>query len=372
MNNMKISTEDMAKVAKRCKSIKSVHESGMTLSENLTSAYMAARPELTYDEAKETIGKLLKGCEELTRKYNQAITEGLNAEAEITALTKNMDVETRFNYLINALAAVEALNANTFDTQKEANEIIKKAIEDYTTTTPNPTDSDCDTIQKLLIEAISNNTLLLTGMEKAQELLAAAKDTDTVIDFTSNQYDDARTKAEMALAMWIEYEDGNLPSIKAGATPESIGIGAATAVEEAKIMNDVATGRTTADIAVKCLKILGGVALFLLLGYLGIIIAATVGGLAAAALLSVFGTSTIACIATMVICLPLLWGLAQLGVDTGAYILDKAGQAFDYVVEKFRESVFPKIKELTSKIIAWFKSKLGGSQTTTGTVVAMT
>lgn len=371
MNNMKVTTEDMEKVAERCKSINTAHESTMTLSENLVAAYKAYRPELTEEEATEVVVKIMKGCEELTRKYNQAIAEGFNAEAEIKAMTKDMDVETRFNYLVNALSAVDALNVSTFASQKDANEAINKAIAEYAAATPNPTDEDCETIQKLLVEAISNNTLLLSGLEKAQELLASAKDANTVIDFTLNQYDDARTKAEMALAMWLEYEDGNLPSIEAGATPESIGIGAATAVEEAKIMNDVATGRTTADMAVKCLKILGGVALFLLLGYLGFVVAATVGGLAAAALMSVFGTSTIACIATMVICLPLLWGVAQLSVNAGAYIMDKAGKAFDFVVEKLRESVFPKIKEVTSKFLTWLKGKLGGRQSSTETVIAM-
>jgi len=371
MNNMKVTNEDMVKVAERCKAISNAHESSMTLSENLLVAYKATRPDLTDDEATETVNKLMKGCEELTREYNQAIAEGFDAEAEIAKLTKGMDLASRFNFLINALAAVEALNVSTFASQKDSNESIKKAIENYAASTPNPTESDCEAIQKLLVEDISNNTILLNGMEQAQELLASSKDSASVIDFASSQYDDARTKAEMALAMWIEYENGNISSIESGATPESVGIGAATAVEEAKIMNDVASGRTSADIAVKCLKILGGIALFLLLGYLGFIVAATVGGFAAAALLSVFGTSTIACIATMVICLPLLWGMAQILVNSGSFIMDKAGKVFDFVVEKLRESVFPKLKEVTSKIITWFKSKLGGRQTSTDTAIAM-
>lgn len=371
MNNMKVTTEDMAKVAERCKAISAASESSKTLSENLISAYMQNHPEASTEDATEVVGKLMKGCEELTQKYNLAIAEGFNAEVEINSITSGMDTETRFNYLINALSAVDALNVSTFASQKDVNEAINKAIAEYAASTPNPTDADCDTVQKLLIEAISNNTLLLSGMEKAQELLASAKETNSVINFASEQYDDARTKAEMALAMWLEYEAGNLTSIEAGASPEYIGIGAATAVEEAKIMNDIATGRTTADIAIKCLKILGGIALFLLLGYLGIVVAATVGGLAATALLSVFGTSAIACIASMAICLPLLWGMAQLGVDAGVFIMEKAGKAFDYVVEKLRESVFPKIKEITSKFFSWLKSKLGGRQSSTETTVAM-
>lgn len=371
MNNMKITKEEMVKVAERCKSISSNYESNLTLVENLVAAYKKACPELLEEEVTEKVKKLMKGCDDLTIRYNRAIAEGFNVEEEINSLTKGLDVETRFNYLVNALSAVEALNASNFASLKDANETMKKNIEDYTKATENPTEADCDEMQKLLVEAISSNTLLLTGMENAQQLLASAKDANSAIDFTKAQYDDARTKAEMALAMWLEYENGNLTSIETGATPESIGIGAATAVEEAKIVNDVATGRKTADIAIKCLKILGGIALFLLLGYIGVVIAAMVGGLAAAALLSIFGTSTIACIATIAICLPLISGLAQLCVDGGTYVFEKAGEAFDFVVENLRESVFPKVKETFIKVIAWFKEKLGGHQSSVETAVVM-
>jgi hypothetical protein len=282
-----------------------------------------------------------------------------------------MDTETRFNYLVNALAAVDALNSSTFASQKDANETISSLIDKYRNETPNPTESDCNELQSLLAKALTNNTLLLSGMEQAKTLLASAHDANSVIDFASEQYDDGKTKAEMALAMWIEYEAGNLSTIEVGATPESIGVGAATAVEEAKIMDDVAAGRKTMDNAILCLKVLGGVALFLLLCYIGLVAAAIVGGLAATALISVFGTSTIAFFASAIICLPLIWGLAKLSVDAGAYIMEKAGKVFDFVVEKLRESVIPQIKEVSSRILQWVKAKLGNHNTSSDTVTVM-
>ena len=370
MNTMKITTEEMASVAERRKAINESNQSNLTLKENLVSFYKANRLEVSDEEATEIVEKLMSGCEELTKKFNQAITEGFDAEKEIKVLTKDMDTATRFTYLVNAFCAVEALNASTFASEKNISESITKAITEYMDSTPFPTEADCDTIQKLLVEAISNNTLLLSGLEQAQELLSSATDSNTIVDFASNQYDDARTKAEMALAMWLEYTDGNISSIEEGALPEYIGVGAAAAVEEAKIMNDVATGRKTADYAVKCLKILGGIALFLLLAYTGILISATVGGLAAVALMSFFGTSTIACIASVIICIPLIWGLAQLGVNTGTYIMEKAGKAFDLVVKRLRESIFPKIKEIASNFLCWIENKIRGRQSSSQTIIA--
>ncbi len=372
MNNLKISQEDMAKVVGRYQSVNSSYDSSKNLSENLKATYKAARPTASDEEATLIVEKLLKGCDELTIKYHQALAEGFDAEAEISNLTKGMETEDRYRFLINALSAVEALNFASFPSQTSIKEAVEAAVKEYAEATPNPTDADCETIQKLLAEALTNNTLVLAGSEKAQELLHSAKETNTVVDFASEQYDDARMKAEMALAMWLEYEDGNISSIETGASPEAIGIGAATAVEEAKVMNDVATGKTTADIAVKCLKILGGVALFLMLGYLGIMGAAIVGAYAAGGLISLFGTSTVACVASLIICLPLMWGMAQVGVAVGSFIMDKAGQAFDFVVEKLRESVFPKVKEVATRFINWIKGKLGQVQgTSTDTTVTM-
>ena len=333
MNNLKISQEDMAKVAGRYQSVNSSYDSSKNLSENLKAAYKAACPTASDEEATLIVEKLLKGCDELTIKYHQALADGFDAEAEISNLTKGMETEDRYRFLINALSAVEALNIASFPSQTSIKEAVEAAVKEYAEATPNPTDADCEAIQKLLAEALTNNTLVLAGSEKAQELLHSAKETNTVVDFASEQYDDARMKAEMALAMWLEYEDGNISSIETGASPEAIGIGAATAVEEAKVMNDVATGKTTADIAIKCLKILGGVALFLMLGYLGIMGAAIVGAYAAGGLISLFGTSIVACVASLIICLPLMWGMAQAGVAVGSFIMDKAGQAFDFVVE---------------------------------------
>lgn len=372
MNNLKISQDDMAKVASRYQSVNASYDSSKTLSENLQSAYKAAHPTASNEEIANVVEKLLKGCDELTIKYHQALAEGFDVEAEISNLTKCMETEERYKFLINALSAVEALNIASFPSQTSIKDAVEAAVKEYAEATPNPTDADCEAIKKLLAEAISNNTLVLAGSEKAQELLHSAKETNTVVDFASEQYDDARMKAEMALAMWLEYEDGNISSIEAGATPEAIGIGAATAVEEAKVMSDVATGKTTADIAVKCLKILGGVALFLMLGYLGIMGASIVGAYAAGVLISLFGTSTVACVASLVICIPLMWGMAQGGVAVGSFIMDKAGQAFDFVVEKLRESVFPKVKEVATRFINWIKGKLGQVHgTSTDTTVAM-
>jgi hypothetical protein len=360
---MNITKEDLAKVSNRYNAITAANDPALSLRDNLVNHYLAERSTSSREEAEEIVNKLITGSEELTLRYHEALANGFNPDEKIAEITKEFSTEERFNFLINALSLVEALNLSAFPSQTNVKDAINSAIKKYASENPTPTAEDCEILQKLLTEAIKSNTLILSSSDQAQELLTSATDANTVIDFASQQYDDARLKAEMALAMWLEYEDGNIPSLEAGATPESIGVGAATAVEEAKVMNDVHNGNTTVDFAVKCLKILGGVALTCLIGYIGIIGCALISGIAAYGMLSILGTSTIACIATTAILLPLAWGMAEYGVKAGSYILDKAGKVFDVVVEKLRESVLPRIKEVAISFISWIKAKLGNQPT---------
>lgn len=366
MKNFNLTSDEQAKVVERYNSLTAANNPNLSLSENLINFYLSFHPNATKEEASVLVSKLMDGCETLTHKYNEALKNGFNAEKELADICANMTVEQRFIFLVNASAMVETLNLSFFASQTDVKETVKKAIEDYMAATPNPTETDCDAMEKLLAEAITNNTLVLAGSEKAYELLnVASKDATQVVDFTAGQYDDARLKAEMALATWIEYENETLVSIEKGAIPEAIGVGAATAVEEAKVMNDVANGSKTVDIAIKCLKILGGIALTCVLGYAAIMASGYVGGMLAIGLLTLFGTSTIACIATIALVFPLLWGMAQVGINGISCIIEKAGEVFDVVVEKLRESVFPKIAEVANKFIIWIKTKLGGSTTST-------
>lgn len=358
MNDANFTKEEMVKVTERYNTIVKSFKEELSLKENLVNAYLAVNSSITKEEAENVVVKLMAGCDTLTTKYYDALTNGFNAESEIASICEGKSIEEKYSFLINALAMVETLNLDTFSSLSDASSTLKKTMADYNAATPNPTEEDCIRMQILLAETLRDNTILVSSLENARALLATAnKGEFSVIDFTVKQYDDARQKTEMALAAWIEYEAGGIASVPQGATPEVIGVGAATAVEEAKIMTDVVSGSKTAEIAIKCLKILGGVALTCVLGYYGILVSVIAGGTIALGLLSLLGTSTLACIATMALVIPLLWGMAQAEVSAGAYILEKAGVAFDYVVDKLRESIFPKVSEYANKFVIWLKSK---------------
>lgn len=356
MNNMNFTQEDMARVTKRYNAIADSANAELTLKENLVNAYMKSKPEISEEEAINIVNRLIDGCETLTKKYNEAFKDSFNVESEIATLCKGKNTEEKFTFLINALAVVETLNVDSYDSLGNVKEALQTAIESYKKSDHEPTEEDCDAMTKNLADALRDNTLLISGLEKAQEILHAANKTNTIIDFAAEQYDDAKMKAEMALAAWIEYESGNMPSAGTDATPESIGIGAATAVEEAKIMSDVAKGNKTMDIAIMCLKVLGAVALTCILGYISCLGITAVLDVVASGLIYVFGTSTIACIATMALIIPLMFGMAFVLVDPICEILEEANDIFDIVVDELRNSIIPKIEFAGKRFINWLRS----------------
>ena len=364
MSNVHLTNEEMTKVTERYNVINEAYDMTLSLNDNLVNAYMGTFPDLTKDEASEVVGKLINGCDILTSRYQEALANGFDAEKEIAGLCVGKTTAQRYLILVNALVAVQTLNLDSFASVANIKEQMDKAIDAYTNSKPEPAEKDCEELQQMLAEALESNTLVLNGVEEAKKFINnIGYGVERVIDFASDQYDDARYKAEMALATWLAFKTGEINSVPKDATPESIGIGVATATEEVKVMDDVARGKKTVDMAVKCLKILGGVSLICLIGIAVMVAALFVTGTIISAAMTIFGDSLLACIVAMILAIPLSFGIANVGVETGVKILDKASQVYDIIIEKLRESIFPKIAETARKIIAWLKLKISDQNT---------
>lgn len=364
MENINLTKEELQKVTERYNNLKNAFDTNAALKDNMLNAYMATRLEADKEEASALIDKLLDGCNKLTNMYNEALAKGdFDVRKEIDTLGKDLSVEERFRFIVNTLAVVEKMNLSTYASLTDVKADIEKAIEEYLAATPNPTQSDCDAMLDALADAINNNTIVLSSAEKARELLGGAfKGKTAAIDFASEQYDDASVKAGMALALWLEYEDGNIPSMPENTTPELVGVGAATAVEQAKVASDVASGRKTVDVAVKCIKILGGVALACLLFYLSLNVTVFVGSMVMLGLMSLFGTSVLAILVAMIAAVAAMWKITEAETDAGIYIMEKSGEAYDKVVAALRETILPAIRKGIENIINWIRTKFSGQQ----------
>ena len=168
----------------------------------------------------------------------------------------------------------------------------------------------------------------------------------------------------MALAAWIEHKNGALTTLPSDTIPEALGVSIAAGVEEAHIMEEVATGSKPFEWAVKALKILGAVALTCFLGYVAFLGLALLMGAFFEASILVMGTSTIAIIAASVLSFLVCWGYSGVAIQAITKILEWTGEAYDWVVKKLKDNVYPTIKTGFTKLVSWVKSLFKKGETT--------
>lgn len=364
METTKFTSSELNAITERFNTIHAFEE-GKSLKDRLIAYYLSTDENLDKEEAQNVVSRLMSGVEDLTTKYNAAVDEKWNANEEISSMTANMSLEERFNFLANAVSLMRTINANVLGEVSDVDESLTEALEAIKSENTEITEDVCNTLQQTLVELIESSSLMLTGEEKIREMMQAANGESTeVVDFASAQYDDYRYKSEMALAAWVEFKNGSITSLPEDMLPESLGVSVAAGVEEAKVMEEVASGSKTVEWAVKCLKILGAVAMVCFLGYVAILgLALTVCAFFEAAIL-VMGTSTAAIIIASALAFLVSWGYTEVAINFCKKTIGWCGRAYDWIVEKMKDSVCPAVKNAAQKFVNWVRSLFNRSDNT--------
>ena len=125
------------------------------------------------------------------------------------------------------------------------------------------------------------------------------------------------------------------------------------------IVNDFKKGVLTVDNAIKLLKIVGGITLYLLLATVFFNVAANFGLFISGLMIGLFGTSTIITVVASIV--GLLASIGLLGVAITDIIPDAiewTGNAFDTAVKAWRETAWPYIKDSANSVIEWIERLL--------------
>ncbi len=362
MEKAKFTAEELTLITNRYNEIHSAADEANSLKENLVSYYMSTDPTLTKDDAERDVSGLMSGVENLTSKFHAAMAEGFDPKTHINSMVEGMNLQQRYDFLINALSIATTLNVQTMGGVSDIENSLTESIEKLKEENQEISVEVCDTLQESLSELLLSSPLMLTNADHISEMMNAAKsETATVVDFTSSQYDDFRHKNEMALATWIEHRNGSLTTLPENIMPEALGVSIAAGVEEARIMEEVASGSKGLDWAIKCLKVLGAIALICFLGYIAFIGLALVAGLFFEAGIIVMGTSAIAIFAASVLAFLACWGYSDVVIKAATKIVEWSADAYDWITTKFKECIYPAIESGVKKIIAWIKSLFGGS-----------
>ena len=363
MEKAKFTTAELSVITNRYNEIHTSVNESLSLKENLMSYYMSTDSSITKEEAEDIVVRLMAGVENFTTKYRTAMEDGWNPKEHVDAMIRDMSLQQRYDFLVNAISLVNTLNVQTMGDMQDIQASINETIEKMKSGDIEVTEVVCDELQNSLTELLQSSPLMVTNAEQIKEMMDAANSqTTSVVDFASSQYDDYRHKNEMALATWIEHKNGALTTLPSDILPEALGVSIAAGVEEAHILEEVATGSRNLEWAVYCLKILGGVALTCFLGYIALLglmlVLATFFELS----VLVLGTSTFALFVASALSLLVCWGYSDVVIKTGTKILKWTGEAYDWLVIKLKDNVYPIIKAGFTKFVSWVKSLFNNGQ----------
>lgn len=357
MEKVKFTPAELSVITNRYNEIHSSANESIPFKENLIAFYMSTDSSLTKEDAEKVVVGLITGVEDLTTRYNTALLEGWDPKEHIEEMVAGMNLQQRYGFLVNAISIANSLNVNTIGELQDIQASINEVLEKMKAGNIEITESLCAELQDSLSDLLSTSPLMLINEKQIKEMMNAANGcTANVVDFTSSQYNDYRYKTEMALAAWIEYKKGELTTLPADVLPEALGVSIAAGIEEAHILEEVATGSKPLEWAIKCLKVLGAIALICFLGYIALLGMVIMAGAFLEASILVMGTSTVAIIVAAALSFLVSWGYSDAVINAGTKILEWSGEAYDWVVAKLKDNVYPAIKTGFAKLVSWFRS----------------
>lgn len=369
METTKFTATELSIISNRHNEIHSAANESLSLKENLVAYYMSTDSDLSQEEADRVVTGLMSGVEDLTTKFNTAIEEGWNPEEHIGSMVAKMSTQQRYDFLVNAISIANTLNTRTIGDMPDIQASINETIEKLKSGHIEVTETLCDELQSSLSEMLTASPLMLSNTEKIKEMMnAASEDGLAIIDFASAQYDDYRLKNEMALAAWIEHKKGSLTSLPTDIVPEALGVSIAAGVEEAHIIEEMTSGSRTLEWGIRGLKILGAVALVCFLGYIALLGMTLMMGAFFEASILIMGTSTVAIFTASALSLIICCGYLEIARRVGAKLLDWSGEAYDWLMNKFKNDIYPTIKSSFTNLVSTIQSLFQGSHTSQQTL----
>lgn len=354
--NVTISKEETLKIREFFTACKESANTDLTFEENLTNFYLNQFPGILPESAKDVVENIKKGVLVFNENLNKALSEeGIDYIAEIKQLGENLTNEQKYELYINYLSAIHVLNVQNFDIEHASQiddfDSIKKEYE----VVAEVSDDMLDDVIMKITDALNNNTLCLTSIEMMKQLQGSlAGGSDKIKDILRGSEADFQNKVEMSLATYIAYRQGEIESLKNhDVMPEVIAIAISSGIEQAQVVENVRTGKTTVDTAIGVLKVLGGVALWTTLTLAIACISIYLVSFAFGAFVSLLGTSILGLIIASVAALACSLGIFNCASEFVDETIDWAGSAFDWIVDGWRETVWPTIKEKTSAFIVW-------------------
>lgn len=338
---VQLTVEDGKTIKKIIEAYETSKDANLSLEENLKAFYMNQCPGAFPEDAETVIDGIKEGIYSFDSAFAQMVSSD---DFEVGKITEEMldgkTLEEKYNILLNFLTALHVLQAENIKaedgTYNESFDQIKERL--YTAGIPVTEEMVAELTEKIQ-DVMQNGTCSLTSAEAIDELLKSvgSGEEDAKI-FVANQEDLFQQKMLLSTAIMIGIHNEEFPTMEGqDVSPQVIGSGVSAGLEQQKLMADVQSGKTTLDKALTVLKYIGAAALLCAGLYFGVTAILGVTTLFTAWAISVFGTSTFACIASWLVGLVFIgWPVSKFFNDALFFVLGKAGQFYDWVVSKIR------------------------------------
>lgn len=358
MNN-KLSKEEILKVQELAAKFNESYNSELSLEENLVKFYLTERPGAFPEDAYTIVNGLKSGIVSFNANLKKALENGeFDYATELKELTSEMPINGKYELYINFLAALQTLSVGNLSTEQASQLENFQTIRERLIVKDEVTEEMLRDVEDKIGQLLKNNNFCLGSLESLKELIDELPNgSEAVESVVINSEQDMREKMITSMATYIAYQNEELESLKGQElSPEVIAISVAAGVEEMHVMDDLNSGRTTIDKAIKVLKIIGGIALFSLLAYVAFNCITAIGTLSMVMFMVAFGSTTIATVGALLASIFVVWSLTNSAFDAEEKIMNWSSRIFDVVVNTWRETVWPSIFTVLHNIGDWFVS----------------
>lgn len=313
--------------------------------DNLVAMLQERVPSCTEGTAANIVVELLKGATDFTDRFEE-LCKGQDTENNLyercLEMIKDRTPQEQAACILNFVALLKTLDTTVLGSLLEdANADVLARFETFKSLNPQVAEDISDEqlaeLRECLRDAIDNSSICIAGDEQMKELLHTL-DTDPELAKTlvEKGLQDLDYKAYAALAAYIAYRKGQLPSMPDELNAELLGASVAAGVERSKIITGAQKGWISWDKAFSLLKLLGGALLMVLFAWVGAHIFLFGVGLTCALIASLVGSATIGIVA---------------GILIGGYSMYKA---LDWLYEEVAEPIMKGLGEAYDKVIDFF------------------
>lgn len=313
--------------------------------DNLVAMLQERVPSCTESTAANIVAELLKGATDFTDRFEE-LCKGQDTENNLyercLEMIKDRTPQEQAACILNFVALLKTLDTTVLGSLLEdANADVLARFETFKSLNPQVAEDISDEqlaeLRECLRDAIDNSSICIAGDEQMKELLHTL-DTDPELAKTlvEKGLQDLDYKAYAALAAYIAYRKGQLPSMPDELNAELLGASVAAGVERSKIITGAQKGWISWDKAFSLLKLLGGALLMVLFAWVGAHIFLFGVGLTCALIASLVGSATIGIVA---------------GILIGGYSMYKA---LDWLYEEVAEPIMKGLGEAYDKVIDFF------------------